>query len=471
MSILIDPLPEHQRVVVMGLGVSGKAACRLLHHFGKSVLATDSRDSVSTDDLPAGIEVVLGSNDPGDATAAVLSPGLNPTWPENRDKPALQPLWERARAGTLQLVSEIELGVRAFPGKVLAVGGTDGKSTTAAFLAHLLRELGVPTLLGGNSWDAISSVVLEQVDVAEPARCAVVEISAFQLWDGHHVRPDVAILTNVALDHLDHFESFDDYVSAKRELVRHANSETTVVLNAEDERLMSWVEEIREAGANVRTFGEHADLQVANDRLTWRDEHLPQDVSLAEFPLPGLHNRRNLAAAYLAVDAIGELSDVPSAELSAAALSFRGLPHRIEFVRECGGTRFYNDSKATNVHAACVAFGAMERPVVAIIGGVDKKLALEPLIDVLLSRARETIVIGQLRERFTREAAERGLDVWHAKSLDEAVERAQELADADMDVLFSPACSSFDMFRSFEHRGAEFTRLVGALDPPSRDGV
>lgn len=455
----------------MGLGVSGKAACRLLHHFGKSVLATDSRDSVNTQGLPADIEVVLGTNDPGDATVAVLSPSLNPRWPENRDKPALQPIWERARTGSLTLVSEVELGIQAFPGKVLAVGGTDGKSTTAAFLAHLFREIGVPTLLGGNSWQAISSVVLEQLDAVEPAECAVVEISAFQLWDGHNVRPDVAILTNVALDHLDHFESLDDYVSAKRELVRHAGEGMTVVLNSEDERLMIWAGEVRRAGAAVATFGEDADLRVENDRLVWRDAHNPQEIPLVGFPLPGLHNRRNLAAAYLAADAIGELRGVDTEQLTTAARSFRGLPHRIEFVREYRGTRFFNDSKATNVHAACVAFRAMERPVVAIIGGVDKKLELDPLIDVLSTNAREVIVIGQLRERFTREAAERGLDVWHAKSLEEAVERAQELADAEIDVLFSPACSSFDMFRSFEHRGEEFARLVRELETPNRKGT
>jgi UDP-N-acetylmuramoylalanine--D-glutamate ligase len=458
-SGLRDPLPEHDHIAVLGLGVSGKAACQLLAEFGKTVRATDSREDINTSGLPDHIEIALGTNDTAGATAAVLSPGLNPNWPENAENPALSDLWERARRGELELLSELDVAARAFRGKKIAIGGTDGKSTTAAFTKHLLDTLGVDALLGGNSWTALSEAVLEN----SSADVAVIEASAFQLWDGHRFAPDVSVLTNIALDHLDHFATFDDYVAAKGQLLTHADEQTTVALHANDERLMSFVPELTESGVNVCTFGEQGDVDVSADHLHWKIKNgETRRVDLREFKLPGLHNRRNVAAAWIAVDAVSGEYDAVEVDraLADAVTSFRGLPHRIEFVAENDGIRFYNDSKATNVHSACVAYRAMERPFVAIVGGVDKQLDLAPLIDILAQRATHVVTIGELRDRFRSEGKTLSAKLSEAESLRDALHMAVDRADSGIDIVFSPACSSFDMFRSFEHRGEVFVDLV-----------
>lgn len=462
---MIDPIPQHHTVAVLGLGAAGQAAVRLLAKLGKHVIASDRRASVDAA-LPAGVELRRGGNEIGDATAVVLSPGLNPEWPENRDNPALAGLWSAWREGRVQVWSEVELAIAAFGGPTITVGGTDGKSTTAAMTRDVAAAAGRRVLFGGNSWTALSDVLLETPD----ADICVAEVSAFQLWAGHGLRQDVAILTNIAPDHLDHYAGEDDYVAAKFHAFANMGAGTTAVLNAADARLGARRAALQARGIATVGFALDAPGPEWGARA-WADERAfvvadrfgELRLPLSALQLPGAHNRKNALAALAAVRALTAGASPTATEAERALGDFRGLPHRLELVRELDGVLWLNDSKATNIHAAVTGLTSLDRPVVAIVGGVDKNLELAPLFDALDRGARHVVLIGGLTARFDTEAGARSWTREAAPDLPSAVAAARRAAGPGDAVVLAPACSSFDMFRSFEHRGDVFRTLVDAL--------
>ena len=461
MAHLVDPLPDHDTVAILGFGASGRAALRLLRHFKKQVIVSDQQ--LGEVEPQEGVRFQGGAHDIGDATAVVLSPSLNPEWPENQAKPALQPIFARFADGSLLGLSEVELGLRAFNRPYIAVGGTDGKSTTAALTHALAEAFGYQAVLGGNSWRAFCDVAM---DADESVDLAVVEISAFQLHQPHGIRPPVAIATNIASDHLDHYANFDDYVRAKSALFMNQSEGDVAVLNRDDERLRSLGEALRSKGAEVVYFSNQplqseSGAGEEDELLTVRRGGRTLQFAAERMALPGAHNRRNALAAISALMHVGHRS-ANIDKLFRILSEFRGLPHRVAFVRELDGVRYYNDSKATNVHAACVGIRAMTGPTIAIVGGVEKGLSLDELWEALAARGRLVVAIGDLRERLAAEAPAT-LPVLAADSLEDAVQLARSHAKAGDAVLLAPASSSFDMFRSFEERGERFEAAVQAL--------
>lgn len=458
---LRDPFPQETQIAVLGYGASGRAATSLLRAFGKRVWVSDRQGTPDRDD--EGVSFHFGGNSVGDATVAILSPGLNPEWPENANNPALQPLWARHAAGALQLVSEVELGLRAFGRPWVGIGGTDGKSTTASMTHHLAGVFGERSVLGGNSWEAFSKVAL---DAPETSTLAVAEISAFQLHRPHGMRPRVAVLTNIANDHLDHYASFDDYVAAKEAMFANQGAGDWAVLNAGDPHARAFGTRLMAQGVGVAWFsnteieGENVAFERGSDlvlRVGGREVRVPADA----LTLAGAHNRRNALAASMALALV--TGRLPQTDAWAQALtSFRGLAHRVAYVRDHGGVRYFNDSKATNVHAACVGIRAMDRPLVAIVGGVDKKLDLSPLFEALAERTHTIVTIGDLRPAL-RALCPPTIACVEASSMEEAVALASSHANEGDSVLLAPASSSFDMFKSFEHRGELFEAAVHAL--------
>lgn len=465
--ILSSPWPSP--VGIAGWGASGRAAAGLLRRAGADVIACDGRSDVSNE-LP-GVVLRAGSHDLSDCADIVLSPSFNPDWPENQQAAHLQPWWELRRAGRVRVHSEIELARLARSLPWITIGGTDGKSTTAALTHHLAVSLVGETLLGGNSWTAISEVI----QTAPGARAAVVEVSAFQLWAGHQLRPDVAVLTNIAEDHLDHYGTMDAYVEAKLRILAHLGTGTAAVLNAGDARLAAQVPNLVASGVELALFGdvepEPADgvtirCWLDGDDLVWVDAAGRLQVPRSSLAAPGPHNARNALAALAAIALCERRSPVTFAapDVATALNSFRGLPHRVEIVGTQGQARWFNDSKATNVHAAVAGLSGMRPGTVVIAGGVDKGLLLDSLVDAWVALDAPVVAIGQIAERLVQQAAGR-VCVERAESLQEAIELAKQRSDGERDVILSPACSSFDMFRSFEHRGDEFRRLVAqALD-------
>lgn len=464
-----NPVHPHENIAIIGLGEAGRAAATLLAAHPLRIVALDRRPDPQRGDLPEHVEIRGQSQHPDAATLAVLSPGANPEWPENRNNPDLLPLWTRWREAKIELRSEVEVAAAAHTAPLLSIGGTDGKSTTAALTAHLLRALDAAPALGGNSWRALSAVVAEQPD----ARVLVAEISAFQLWEPHTLHPRVAVMTNIEPDHLDHYGTVEAYVAAKRHILRNMGPGDWFVFYAADARLLAFAELAEHRGVNLaafagpdsaQRFGAHATVEA--DSFVVRLPGNTLRIPTAALSIPGAHNQRNAMAAILAAMLV---PDAPPADESSAArlaealATFHGLPHRVALVRELDGVRWYNDSKATNVHAAVTGLAAFEQKIVAIVGGVDKGLSLTPLIELLATRARATIAIGSIAPRFVAEAGEILEPLVTADSMEEAVRIARTLAQPGDVVVLSPACSSFDMFRSFEHRGDVFEAAVRAL--------
>lgn len=460
-----DPLAEHSTVAVLGYGASGRAATRLLRRLGKSVIVADQ--GLTEAPSVEGVTFHAGSHDIGDATAVILSPSFNPEWPENRTKTSLRDIFSRMDRGELTVMSEVELGIRAWRRPVIAVGGTDGKSTTAALTHALGPAFDVSCVLGGNSWQAFSDVALDAPDDAE---VAVVEISAFQLHRPHHIHPNVAIFTNLAFDHLDHYANFEDYAAAKFSMFQHQGEGDAAVFFDDAGRAHAQAHHLQNRGVEVLQFQNSTAHQEDGgsedqDILTVRWNELRIDVPFDAIRLKGAHNRRNVMAALLSWMLL--LKRMPDeAKMREILGTFSGLPHRVAHVRTLDDVAYVDDSKATNVHAACVGIRSMSQPIVAIVGGVDKGLDLAPLWDALAEHGKLVIAIGELQSRIVEEAPD-VLRVRRAASMEEAVQLAQAEAEAGDVVMLSPASSSFDMFASFSARGDQYAQAVLALDSRS----
>jgi len=438
-----DPLPHHQRVAVLG----------------KAVLASDANAHLDATALAArlpGLEVHLGTNTLGDATAVVTSPGLPPD----------TPILVEAAAKGLEVIAEIELAFRATHLPMVAVTGTDGKTTTTLMTAHLLRAAGVTAHLGGNIGTPLSEVVL-----AAKEGWLVVEVSAFQLPFAPTFAPQVLIATNIAEDHMDFFHGrWDDYVAAKRRPLTVMGPETTAVLNADNPVVRTWD---RHGQAQVAWYGRTSDLANAAGARAWVTPlslhatlgEACVEVPLAALRIPGAHNQLNAMAALLGALATG----VAPQPLGTALATFTAPAHRIETVRTIGAVSYVNDSKATNPHAATAGLMTVAAPVILIAGGVDKGLHLEAWIDSMAGRVEAVVLIGELKTRLAEAIRASGspIEIHACATMDDAVDLAAGLAARHQaqTVLLSPGCSSYDMFTSYTHRGDAFRSAVAALVP------
>ena len=456
-----DPLPGVDRVSILGLGRSGLAAARLLGRFGKSLIASDSRADLDRDallaQLPPGTELILGENTFGDASIAVISPGI----------PITQPIVKQATIAGVRLVAEIEIGARAITTPMVAITGTDGKTTTTLLTAHLLREAGLRVTVAGN----IGVPLCECIDELQESDVAVIEVSAFQLWTAPTFCPNALITTNIASDHHDYFNNDADYYArAKRRPLDVMHSDHIAVLNAEDPEISTWAHHgaarsawygrraLSELPSSTRRAGIEEGMLVLIDR-TPRHEL----IACADLPLPGAHNQLNALAASLGALAMG----ADAAAISAGLRSFRAPPHRIETVCTRDGVTFINDSKATNPHAACAGLRTAASPCVLIAGGVDKQLDLTDWVALMQTQTAAVVLIGDLapKLRLLLEGEGYPAPCVDADSMQHAVERAFELAKAHdaKTVLLSPGCSSFDMFKSYGHRGDVFREIARRL--------
>lgn len=465
-SLHVSRVAEARRpVAVVGLGASGRAAVTLLRALGRAVVASDERE-VPVDlqrraAQDGGLEVHGGRLVvPPGCTEVVLTPGLNPEWREHADRPLLRQLHEAACGGELRLVSEVVLALECFAGPRVVVGGTDGKSTTAALTQHLLGAVGVSTVLGGNSWRPLADAIGGE---GAESKAVVAEVSAFQLWHPEHVVATVGILTNVADDHLDHYPDMATYAAAKRRLLGGPGVEVKL-MHGGDARLRAWGEGWLRDGDDVRFFADSDPTAWAHAEGSALQVGPDVRVDASGFRLPGAHNARNaLAALGAAREVAARLGVAVSPSDWARALAgFRGLPHRLEWVCERGGVTWRNDSKATNLHASMVGLSSLEGTLVAIVGGVDKGLSLEPWLTLLRARCRAVVVFGALRARLIEAAA--GDPLFEAReTLEEAVAHAAAVACPGDTVVLSPGASSFDQFPGFEARGQAFRSAVAAL--------
>lgn len=436
---------KDKRVVVIGLGTSGIAACRLLAGLGARVVGTDAKKpevvSAEVRSLEVqGVRLVLGGHAQArmeEADLVIVSPGV-PLFPE----------LEAAGKRGVRIWGEVELAVQALvrPAPVVAIGGTNGKSTTTTLVGELLARAGKRTFVGGNLGEPLAAHADEAFDAV------VLEVSSFQMERVEAFRPKVSVLLNVSPDHLDRYPSEEAYAEAKGNAFARQIPEDVAVVPVNDPVCHR---QAKRGQGRIVTFGQGGDVSVGKDEIRDGDYVYPR----AKIALQGGHNALNVAAALAAIRPFAVAPELVSEVLA----TFRGLPHRMAFVREKNGVRFYDDSKGTNVGASVTAVrGISEEKVVLIAGGRDKGGSYGPLADVLRQRGRAAVLIGEAKE-LIKCAIGDAVPVRIAASMDEAVALSAELAAPGDAVLLSPACSSFDMFRSYKDRGDAFVRAVMGL--------
>jgi UDP-N-acetylmuramoylalanine--D-glutamate ligase len=441
-----------KEVAVLGLGRSGIAAARLLLSRGIKVYAseTDSGPDLEKRTAPlgrAGAAVQLGGHDLmriKRSAAVVVSPGIPPTVP---------PL-ETARKANIPIHSEIDVGFLALEKRTrcIAVTGTNGKTTTTALVGHLLTAAGYRATVAGNIGTPLSQAVMEE----EPYDWLAVEISSFQLHDSAHFAPAVGVLTNLAPDHLDRYATLDEYYADKARLFLHAGSSSTWVANGDDQLALAMA---KKAEGQLKRFSVEGKAEGWYDRAKGRLMLGKSGLlSRKEFSLLGDHNVANALAAALAVQAAGG----DSKAMAEGLRTFRSLPHRMEPIREVDGVLWVNDSKATNVASTAVALEALDRPYVLLLGGRHKGEPYTSLAPRMKGRCRAVVAFGEAADQVERDL--KGLvKVVRATSFPEVLSKARKLAQAGDAVLLSPACSSYDMFRNYEDRGAQFRAAVEAM--------
>lgn len=459
--IFDPPLPRGGEVAIVGLGRSGLAATELLRRNGVGVYVSDASQSDQVRDAAARALALGAAADAGKhdldriarAAMVVASPGISPSAP---------PL-KTAANKSIPIVSEVEIGLRALrKAKCIAVTGTNGKSTTTALIAHLLRGLGANAVEAGNIGTPLTSYAL----LDSPPDWIALEMSSFQLHDTPSINPEVGVLTNLSPDHLDRYASVKEYYADKALLFRNASDRSNWVVNGDDPQVSRMVNGLR---GRIYTFS----LRGSGDAFLRRAGKAGELVlngktvlSTADLPVIGDHNIANTLAALLAVsishskfqkaDALAMLGD--------SVRSFRGLPHRLELVAEKGGVLWINDSKATNVSSTQVALQSMTRPFVLLLGGKHKGESYSPLESSMKGLVRKVIAYGESAELIERDLKS-AVDVERAgNDFAAVIESARKNAQNGDAVLLSPACSSYDMFRNFEERGDRFREIVGAMN-------
>jgi UDP-N-acetylmuramoylalanine--D-glutamate ligase len=446
---------KNKRVLVVGLGKSGLAAAQFLKERGATVTVSDARPATLIKELPSlleqGFAVETGSH--GLLTfrrqdLIVVSPGVPMSTPELMQVKALG----------MRVIGEMELGSQYLQGEMIAITGSNGKTTTTTLMGETLKAAGRPTLVGGNIGTPVTALVAESTSES----WSVLEVSSFQLETIESFRPRIALVLNITPDHLDRHGSFEAYAAAKARITENQTVDDFLILNAENKAAQMvaaktkaqiyWFSPRRPIKQGAFVYGESVLFLATEGGVA--EPVMP----VAEIPLAGSHNVENVLAAVCAA----RLAGIDSATIRASVASFKAVEHRLEFVRELGGVRYYNDSKATNVDATEKAIAAFPGGIHLILGGKDKDSNYATLEPLLRERVKTVITIGSAAEKIERQLA--GVaKIESAETLARAVAKAQEIAVAGDTVLLAPACASFDQFENYEHRGRVFKELVTSL--------
>ena len=445
---------KNQRVLVVGLGKSGVASALFLKERGARVTVSDTK---SEDELrgeipkllDAGVTVETGGH--GERTfrgqeLIVVSPGV----------PVDVPLLEQARELGIAVIGEIELAARFLKGRIVAITGSNGKTTTTALTGEVISMGGWESLVGGNIGTAAISLVEESTDDSY----VVLEVSSFQLETIQAFHPFIAVVLNITPDHLDRHSTFQAYVDAKARIFENQTSSDFAVLNADDPTCVGLASRTK---ARKVWFSRKKEVEtgalVRNAQIVYRDGGQEHDIMpVSEIKLKGSHNLENVLAAVCA----GMLTETEPSRIRRAVQEFKAVEHRLEYVATVRGVEFYNDSKATNVDATIKALESFPANIHLILGGKDKGSDYTVLKPLLKERARRVYTIGAAAEKIESHLG--GIvEVVRAGTLDVAVKRAAASAESGDVVLLAPACASFDQFENYEHRGRVFKQTVQAL--------
>jgi UDP-N-acetylmuramoylalanine--D-glutamate ligase len=451
---------DGKKFLVVGAGISGVAAAELLIRRGRPVILYDGKEGLDIEEVRKKspfleqVEVLAGEL-PKEAVeacdVAVLSPGVP------MDIPAV----EQMRAAGLELWGEIELAYAFEQGKVLAVTGTNGKTTTTSLLGAIMEHAGLDVKVVGNIGVPYTSLVSGTTKDS----VTVAEISSFQLETVHEFCPQVSAILNITPDHLNRHHTMDNYRQAKERIAANQGAGQFCILNYEDAALKEFSSKVN---AQIVFFSSKRELgqgiYLDNGKIIWAwDEKKETVCHVKELKLIGMHNYENVMAAA----AMALVSGVPLEKIREALVTFSAVEHRIEYVVTKRGVRFYNDSKGTNPDAAIQAVRAMEWPTLLIGGGYDKDSEYEDWINAFDGKVKKLVLLGATREKIRDTAVRLGYpenDIILTDSLQEAVSACFTHAVSGDAVLLSPACASWGMFQNYEQRGKIFKELARALE-------
>jgi len=447
-----------KRVLVVGLGKSGVASALFLKKHGANVAVSDTKSGDELrNEIPVlldhGITVETGGH--GDRTfrgqdLIVVSPGV----------PVDAPPLVQARSLGESVIGEVELAAQFLPGPIVAITGSNGKTTTTTLTGEIMAAAGFSTLVGGN----IGTPAISLADRANKETVIVLEVSSFQLETIATFRPKVAVVLNVTPDHLDRHRTLDVYVNAKARIFENQQSSDFAVLNEDDPTCVTLAGRAR---AQVFWFSRHKEVRqgawVSEGKILFRDAKGQREIlDVADIPLKGAHNLENVLAAVCA----GALMGCAPEKIRQAVHEFKAVEHRLEFVASIRGVDYYNDSKATNVDATVKALESFPANIHLILGGKDKGSDYTVLNDLLRKRVKRVYTIGAAAAKIESQivsAKDGGPELVHAETLENAIRKASAVAQEGDIVLLAPACASFDQFKSYEHRGKVFKEVVRSL--------
>ncbi|MFU0799217.1 MAG: UDP-N-acetylmuramoyl-L-alanine--D-glutamate ligase [Xylanivirga thermophila] len=447
---------KDKKVLVVGMARSGVSAARVLKGLGCRVIANDIKKTDELRDVeqelgPLGIELYFGVQ-PDDIVEqmdmVVISPGV----------PIYTPFVQKAKENGIEVISEVELAYRLCSAPIVAITGTNGKTTTTSLIGEILKNAHMNTYIVGN----IGKPFVAQTKNIQDGDVVVAEISSFQLEGIKYFKPKISVILNITPDHLNRHKTMENYINTKAKIFKNANENDYVVLNSDNSL---------SASLDDRTKGKVLFFSSSKvlDRGAWvQDGMVIVDVGngkktvchVDDIFIPGRHNLENALAAVLVTSILG----VDTKTIKSTLKSFKGVEHRIEFVDDIEEIKFYNDSKGTNPDASIKAIQAMKGPTVLIAGGMDKGLDFSDFIDAFDDIITDMVVLGETKDKLIQSASDKGFhNVYKVETLEQAVLKAYDLAVPGGNVLLSPACASWDMFKDYEERGRIFKAAVKAL--------
>ena len=450
---------QGKKVLVVGLARTGVAVSKFLVSKGADVTVSDHKSKaelLNFLELMEGVNVKyeLGGHTPRTFLAQdliVLSPGISPNLK----------LFEYARSQGVKVTGEFEFASNFLEEPVIAITGTNGKTTTCALLVEMLKESGKLVWAGGNYGEPLSEYLL----CGEKADVVITEISSFQLEHCERFSPTNVIFTNLAENHMDRYRSMEEYVNAKRRIFLNTNQSTTSILNADDNAVVELARDPSVQRGRIFYFSRKASLEpqimniggavVLKNRIHVRTGPEIEYFDLDQVKMRGTHSYENFMAAILGAREHGATHEAIQNVID----SYAGLPHRLEYVRRVGGVEFFNDSKATNVHAVIRSLSAFDENVILIMGGKDTNLNYVALQDIIRRKVKNLILVGEAKERINRDIGDHS-ETFLIGTFEEAVLIAYQKSRISDTVLLAPGCSSFDIFDSYVERGNYFKELV-----------
>lgn len=440
-----------KKILVVGLGKSGIAAAKFLKARGAQVTANDAQPEekilVAAELKAQGIDLVAGSHPTAlfeNSDLIVASPGV----------PLALEAFQKAKAAGVPIISEIELAARFLQGRLIGITGSNGKTTTTTLIGEVLKNAGLPTQVGGN----IGTPLISLVETSRANGFTVIELSSFQLEAVESLHLFAAVLLNITPDHLDRYDSMEDYAAAKASIFRNQTPEDLAVLNADDARVAAMQTNAHKVFFSCKRELEEGVFLRGDDVISRANDTERILISRNEIGIRGAHNLENVMATLAVGLACGASPD----SMRETIHNFKGVEHRLEFVAEINGVKFYNDSKATNVDSTTKALEAFDKGVIVILGGKDKGSDYAPLAPLIRTRCEHVILIGAAADKIAA-ALENTKPLHRAATMQDAVALGAELANEGDIVLLAPACASFDMFDNYEHRGRVFKEAVYSI--------